>query len=154
MRVYRSALSIFEDQGWKYISDHVHFHLGRQWDNCLPFFSPILSLGAIHVHLVPLNLIPCSNLCFWLLGSLKHNRWNCRTWHLLYFMQALPFSGKLWSRYTSLHEVDLLQSSVTNKSIKFLEGISVCCPGKLYCSYLRQSQATKGIAELILGQSP
>ncbi|KAG6543031.1 hypothetical protein Mapa_015527 [Marchantia paleacea] len=29
MLVYRSALSIFRDQGWNYISDHVHFHLGR-----------------------------------------------------------------------------------------------------------------------------
>ncbi|KAG0593829.1 hypothetical protein M758_UG023200 [Ceratodon purpureus] len=29
LRVYRSVLSIFEGQGWKYISDHVHFHLGR-----------------------------------------------------------------------------------------------------------------------------
>ncbi|KAG0574737.1 hypothetical protein KC19_VG286600 [Ceratodon purpureus] len=29
LRVYRSVLSIFEGQGWKYISDHVHFHIGR-----------------------------------------------------------------------------------------------------------------------------
>ncbi|KAL3692120.1 hypothetical protein R1sor_005771 [Riccia sorocarpa] len=29
MFVYQCALRVFRDQGWNYISDHVHFHLGR-----------------------------------------------------------------------------------------------------------------------------
>lgn len=52
MRVYRSALSIFEDQGWKYISDHVHFHLGR-----LSHFLGSFDLAILHF----MKLISCSH---------------------------------------------------------------------------------------------
>ncbi|CAK9860998.1 unnamed protein product [Sphagnum jensenii] len=52
MRVYMSALSIFEDQGWKYISDHVHFHLGR-----LSHFLGSFDLAILHF----MKLISCSH---------------------------------------------------------------------------------------------
>ncbi|XP_024378593.1 uncharacterized protein [Physcomitrium patens] len=52
MRVYRSVLSIFEGQGWKYISDHVHFHLGR-----LSHFLGNNDLAIFHF----MKLVTCSH---------------------------------------------------------------------------------------------
>ncbi|KAJ7523216.1 hypothetical protein O6H91_18G041600 [Diphasiastrum complanatum] len=52
IRTYMSILSIYEGQGWNYISDHVHFHLGR-----LSAFLGRIDIAVQHF----MNLIACSH---------------------------------------------------------------------------------------------